>query len=767
MFAQPVVRATKDAVLQYPGPATWLGALGLVGLGIASAWSTGVAALAVVLASAVLAAFAFRTVLARGPAAQARRARDLLAPLIANDQAICLLGDPLGEVALMNKAAQARLGPVVGRSLVLGLAGLLPDQGALLIRLQNAARDFGEASQQVDTPSGALRITVRSVGLAGCLWRIEAADPDHAGQAGQMHVAALPILRLGADSRILDMNAAMRALLGRSEQTIDRVLTRLPPEAHPVQTIATRDGPASVRVHAAPAGEGQRDIVILPAGDDDIPQAASRVLFDGLPVGLVRMDPKGRVLHANPLARDLLGLEPAAEANFIALVEGLGRPVADWLADAVRGRALGRGEVVQVSGAEAERYLQVTLGRVLADGEVTLIAVLQDATELKTLEAQFVQSQKMQAIGQLAGGIAHDFNNLLTAISGHCDLLLLRHDDGDPDFADLVQISQNANRAAGLVGQLLAYSRKQRLSPEVLDLRETLADLTHLLNRLIGEPVRLKFDHAADLAPVRADKRQLEQVIVNLVVNARDAMRGGGEVRIETANETLADETRRGQVRLPKGDYVVIRVIDTGHGIPPDKRDKIFEPFFTTKRTGEGTGLGLSTVYGIIKQTGGFIFVDSTEGEGTIFSIYLPAQAHSAATAAREPAETRKSVVPRGGVVMLVEDEAPVRAFASRALRMQGYQVIEAASAEEALDRLKDPGLHVDLFVSDVVMPGRDGPSWVAEARKDRPDVGVVFVSGYAEDSFARAQAEIGDASYLSKPFSLADLTAEVEARMH
>jgi two-component system cell cycle sensor histidine kinase/response regulator CckA len=529
--------------------------------------------------------------------------------------------------------------------------------------------------------------------------------------------------------------------------------------------------------------------------------------------------------------------------------------------------------VLRVRDTPGETFVQITLGSAGAAGG--LVAVLHDATELKTLQQQFVQSQKMQAIGQLAGGVAHDFNNLLTAISGHCDLMLLRHDHGDPDYADLVQIHQNANRAASLVGQLLAFSRKQTLQPEVLDLRDTLADLTHLLNRLVGERVKLTLHHEASLPAIRADKRQLEQVLMNLVVNARDAMPEGGEIRIETMERVLGDDLRRDRARVPAGRYVVVKVEDQGIGIPEDKIGKIFEPFYTTKRQGEGTGLGLSTAYGIVKQSGGFIFVDSVVGAGTVFTLYFPAheqrraagqegpsarvemrpgarwgegrglagrQAEGAARAALwtlpagaevEPdgagapvdvppagmaAETAAAgrpddtpEAPRGGpgraepaaplaptpagqggglrrtaagtgaapgqaapagagagasVILLVEDEAPVRAFASRALRMRGHVVIEAENAEEALSILEDPDLRVDVFVTDVIMPGMDGPTWVRRALERRPGVRVVFVSGYAENSFAEEQARIPNSVFLPKPFSLNALTATVQEQL-
>ncbi len=343
---------------------------------------------------------------------------------------------------------------------------------------------------------------------------------------------------------------------------------------------------------------------------------------------------------------------------------------------------------------------------------------------------------------------------------------MLRHDQGDPDYADLVQINQNANRAAALVGQLLAFSRKQTMRPEVLDLRDTLADLTHLLNRLVGEKVQLVLRHDPMLPAIRADRRQLEQVMMNLVVNARDAMRESGEVMIETERRILHEPLRRDRALVPSGIYVAVTVTDAGVGIPPDKLQKVFEPFFTTKRTGEGTGLGLSTVYGIVKQSGGFVFVESVLGSGSVFTLLFPAHetrqdeiAEQAEPAAKPMAETVSE-----GVVLLVEDEAPVRSFAARALRLRGYEVIEAETAEEALEVIEKGDTAVDVYVTDVVMPGMDGPTWVRQAQKIHPDARVVFISGYAENVFGVGDDDIPNSVFLPKPFSLADL-AETVAR--
>ena len=346
--------------------------------------------------------------------------------------------------------------------------------------------------------------------------------------------------------------------------------------------------------------------------------------------------------------------------------------------------------------------------------------------------------------------------------------MLLRHGSADPEYADLIQIHQNTNRAAALVGQLLAFSRKQTLKPERLDLQDVLSDLAHLLNRLVGERVKLRLAHALDLGPIRADRRQLEQVIMNLVVNARDAMTEGGTIRIDTEALVLHDEFRRDRALVPAGDYALIRVSDSGCGIPAERLHKIFEPFFTTKKLGEGTGLGLSTAYGIVKQSGGFIFVDSTEGEGTVFQLYFPIH-HGQEDISPPPLQAPRSMVVRQGqgVVLLVEDEAPVRAFASRALRLRGYTVLEAENAEEALKTLEDPNLEVDVFVTDVVMPGMDGPSWVRLALETRPNVRVIFVSGYSEEALAEGQSRIPNSVFLPKPFSLSDLTETVQGQLH
>jgi two-component system cell cycle sensor histidine kinase/response regulator CckA len=379
----------------------------------------------------------------------------------------------------------------------------------------------------------------------------------------------------------------------------------------------------------------------------------------------------------------------------------------------------------------------------------------------------------MQAFGQLAGGVAHDFNNLLTAMIGFCDLLLQQHGPGDRSFPDLMQIKQNANRAANLVRQLLAFSRQQTLQPRVLNVTDALADLSHLLRRLIGENIALNVVHGRDLGLIKVDQGQLEQVIINLAVNARDAMQGGGTLTIKTENVELKEPIRRGDEVMPAGQYVVIAVGDNGCGIPKENLERIFEPFFSTKELGAGTGLGLSTVYGIVKQTGGFVLVDSEAGKGATFSIYLPRHegeeegAGTSVARAGEEAALAKDLT-GAGTVLLVEDEDPVRLFSARALKNKGYKVIEAESAERALEILHDGADKIDLVITDVVMPKMDGPSLIKEVRELYPDraLKVIFMSGYTEDNFRKRLGDEIDIHFLPKPFSLKQLAGKVKEVM-
>jgi len=502
-----------------------------------------------------------------------------------------------------------------------------------------------------------------------------------------------------------------------------------------------------------------------------------QTLFENAPVVIASLDRQGRVLDCNPALRQLIGAggqEPIGR-TLAELIDPRDRKEAETrIRLTLAGRAPATPLEVRLADGR-DRIAALYLSRQTdAAGEAGLMASFVDTTERKSLELQFAQSQKMQAIGQLAGGIAHDFNNLLTAMIGFCDLLLLRHRPGDQSFADIMQIKQNANRAANLVRQLLAFSRQQTLQPKVLNVTDALAELSNLLRRLIGEGIELKMVHGRDLGLVRVDQGQLEQVIINLAVNARDAMSNGGVLTIQTEPVRVEAPIQHGVETMPAGDYVVIEVIDTGTGIPMEILDRIFEPFFSTKEVGQGTGLGLSTVYGIVKQTGGFIFVDSTPGKGTTFRIFLPVHVGQAEEKVAADAEKAASGDLTGsGLVLLVEDEDPVRMFSARALRNKGYTVTEAKSGDAALELIEkmlaekpagpDGKGVIDLLITDVVMPNMDGPTLVQHARQRLPKLKVICISGYAEETLAKRINTAGDVYFLPKPFSLKQLAAKVK----
>ncbi|MEX2630688.1 MAG: ATP-binding protein [Tistlia sp.] len=527
------------------------------------------------------------------------------------------------------------------------------------------------------------------------------------------------------------------------------------------------DGPGRLRTRSV-----VRHLAQERAAENALAQGELRFrrFLDEAPIGVAQLDAEGVVVEHNK--------------TFASMVAGertlTGRPLADFLIESDRSAlATAMTQVGTADGTAAEplevrlggardTVCQLTLrGAGAGAGGGGAIVHLLDLTEQKALEAQFAQSQKMQAVGQLAGGIAHDFNNLLTAMIGFSDLLLLRHRPGDQSFADIMQIKQNANRAANLVRQLLAFSRQQTLQPKVLNVTDVLAELAHLLRRLIGEAIEFKVVHGRGLGTIRADQGQLEQVIINLVVNARDAMAAtGGELAIRTANLALPHERRIGGDVMPAGRYVTIEVSDTGCGIPKEIMGRIFDPFFSTKEVGEGTGLGLATVYGIVKQTGGFVGVESSVGRGTTFSIHLPEHLAAPGPAVLEASENRD--LSGIGKVMLVEDEDAVRAFSARVLRTKGYEVMEARSGEAALELLRGGAgaVDIDLLVTDVVMPKVDGPALVKVVREHHPTLKVIFISGYAEDSFRRRIGEESGIYFLAKPFSLKQLASKVKEVM-
>ena len=507
--------------------------------------------------------------------------------------------------------------------------------------------------------------------------------------------------------------------------------------------------------------------------------------FNSTPMAIAAVDLEGRILRTNAPFLSLFSavVDRDAVDRRVRLDTVIHERDRAAFAAALEKARLHQADIAPIDTLlpdNEERHIRYYVNAV-ADGtgegaEESAIVYAVETTEQKALEGQMAQSQKMQAVGQLAGGIAHDFNNVLTAIIMASDLLLTNHRPSDPSFPDIMNIKQNANRAASLVRQLLAFSRKQTLRPEVLNLTDVLADLRMLLARLVGNSIKLKVDHGRDLWPVKVDIGQFEQVVVNLAVNARDAMPEGGELTVRTKNITASEADAFGYREMVSTDYVLVEIQDTGSGIPPDVLKQIFEPFFTTKEVGKGTGLGLSMVYGIIKQTGGFIYCDSEVGKGSTFRIFLPrhvadikeAQESEAKRETAEAAAVAKAAdaakdLSGSATVLLVEDEDAVRMGGVRALTSRGYTVHEASSGVEALEVYHELEGKIDIVVSDVVMPEMDGPTLLGELRKLRPDIKFVFVSGYAEDAFAKnlpADAKFG---FLPKPFSLKQLATVVK----
>ncbi len=492
-------------------------------------------------------------------------------------------------------------------------------------------------------------------------------------------------------------------------------------------------------------------------------------LYNQTPFAVATLDEEGRILNVNAPFTRIFGLtaseraiemRPLSELISEEQVPGLKRAIADAVAQ--------RSDIdpldANIDGTPDQAVRLYFSGSESEEGKPERVIIYAlDMTEQRKLEAQFAQGQKMQAVGQLAGGVAHDFNNVLTAIIGFSDLLLLKHKPSDPSFSDIMSIKQSANRAAALVRQLLAFSRRQTLRPQVLEVSTHIDDLTVLLKRLIGEQISLDVSHEPGLWPVRADLVQIEQVIINLVVNARDAMPGGGAIHVRTRNVLTAEAETFTYRGMPPADYVLIEVEDSGTGMSEEIMEKIFEPFFSTKELGKGTGLGLSMVYGIIKQTGGFIYADSELGRGTTFRIFLPRHIPTEAEMpTKAVAHTVKDLTGRERI-LIVEDEESVRTFSARALAVTGYEVYEAESGEEALEKLEEIDGQLDLIISDVVMPEMDGPTLLKHVRKQFPELKVIFVSGYAEESVRRELEDDRSVEFLPKPYSLDQINSKVK----
>jgi len=572
--------------------------------------------------------------------------------------------------------------------------------------------------------------------------------------------------------------------------TLDLDLRKSNGQSLPVQIIhrvtSMRDG--------AP-GES-RTIVLTRDKDGENGQSASAAamrftrFFNNTPMAIASVDGNGKILRTNaPFLKLFSNIVSRDDLERGALLETIvqdsDRP---QLAAALAAAKDRQGDIPPIDSrtpTDDARFFRFYVNAVIDQSdeapEEAAIVYAVEVTEQKALEAQMAQTQKMNAVGTLAGGIAHDFNNVLTAILLSSDHLLLQARPADASFADLIEIKRNANRAAVLVRQLLAFSRKQTMRPTVLNLTDVVGDLRMLVDRLIsGTNVKLDVEYGRDLWPVKTDLSQFEQVLINLCVNARDAMPQGGTLTLRTRNLPAAEVAAFNYSYMPHEDMVLIEVTDTGTGIAPEIMDKIFEPFFTTKDVGKGTGLGLAMVYGIVKQSGGYIQPESEVGKGTTFRIFLPR--HIVEPAVAVEAEAADQAVAAGGaqivelvqpqqpedltgsaVILLVEDEEAVRRGGKRMLETRGYTVHEAGSGVEALEIMEELEGKVDIVVSDVVMPEMDGPSLLRELRKNYPDLKFIFVSGYAEDAFARNLPPEAKFGFLPKPFSLKQLAVVVK----
>jgi two-component system, cell cycle sensor histidine kinase and response regulator CckA len=741
----------------------------------------------------------------------------------------CVVTDLRGRVVYANEPYRQLLS-AVGLNRLVGVENLYagyPEVADRVYRLSQAAREGRAAHEEFRLSPGSaaalarpdkpawIRAQIRPVGLPTgqvyTLWRLIDLTDDRARQEeafghlqyiiNYLDHAPAGFFSTAPSGEIVYVNATLAGWLDIDlDRTTDGTLTldqlvtpegarriaRIEPVPGGVRVasfdldLQGRDGKA-IPVHIVHrmdfSSDGQplpsRSLVLDRRGREAEPVSGGDIkiarLINNAPIGIVQIDRDGRILSMNAAFTHMAEVARLGSPLALSIAEGHRAAFADALAAALAGEVP---EPLDFAFAgEPQHTGQLLFGRYDQAGAAALTLYATDTTRHSSLEVQLAQSRKMLAIGQLAGGVAHDFNNVLTAIIGFSDLLLARHKPTDPSFADIMNIKQNANRAANLVRQLLAFSRRQTLRPEITSLSDIISDLGHLLGRLLGEKVELKIVHGRDIGLVRVDINQFEQVIINLAVNARDAMPSGGVLTIRTLN--LGTEEAR-TVRpglLPPADYVVCEVEDSGIGMPPDVLEKIFEPFFTTKEVGKGTGLGLSTVYGIVKQTGGFIFCDSEVGRGTVFRIYL--QRHSGAAreiAAVQQAETRKDAksadLTGRGTILLVEDEDAVRSFASRALQSRGYTVLTAETGERALEVVETHGQAIDLVLSDVVMPEMDGPTLLRELRRRGIGTKVVFISGYAEDAFEKNLEGQTDFAFLPKPFTLKQLAEAVKDAM-
>jgi len=703
--------------------------------------------------------------------------------------------DRAGRLVAANAAYIDRFGPAATPP---ALPGLDRYGGEIAAAGRTAWRE-GQASAELGDTRIALGVTRAGVGEDHLLWRI-------GDGRGEGRTDALRLIGGGFGDR-LGRAGLMAALIDeRGRVLVSNKVFAMRATGTQGAAITGRDFAACLALDDAGALRFVRDedtvdplrLLHIPLDDGELAAgAAAMLLFDEparpvaaaegtlpddlygllgmLPLGLALIDRDGRFLFLNEAFAAAAGCgagdHPVYPSDLVVKEDKAA------VSDAVRRFAaskptngaptIGRGPML--SGdiairlhARPDEPVSLTVASARGLGEASVILSLKDSAEEGKLQRQVAQATKMQAVGQLAGGVAHDFNNILTAVLGHCDLILMRHTPGDSDYDDIQQIRHNANRAAGLTRQLLAFSRQQTLRPQVLQLPDVVSEVSNLLRRLLGDSMQLVITHGRALGSVRADPGQLEQVIVNLAVNARDAMPDGGTLTIRTYAVGAREVRKLGSDVLPAGDYSAISVTDTGSGIPADVLPKIFEPFFTTKDVGKGTGLGLSTVYGIVKQSGGFIFADSAIGRGTSFVVYLPVFQGETNEVVVAPPKQAPQELWGSGWILVVEDEDMVRSVAERALVRQGYQVRTASNGEEALEILAqvaadESAEKFDLLISDVMMPLMDGPTMVGHARERFPGLPILFMSGYAEEQL-RKSINLDNVSFLAKPFSVQQL---------
>jgi two-component system cell cycle sensor histidine kinase/response regulator CckA len=646
------------------------------------------------------------------------------------------------------RAGSATIG---GALLILGLAGVAV---FTILALRSGERPVAES---LDAEA-----LLATLGEPACLvtpdGRITATNPAWAASLG-------PIRRLprsvGAGGFFAALTAARRGEAGAARLKVGKTERAVAVSALGARRYLVRLEASAPEAPAGSAPKPSSAAQAQPVAELDAFAAAApfgAVLLDG-------DDPlQARIKQANAVMETLCG-KPVTGLALSDLIE----PAS--LAETGARIEAGRAGPLEVRIATAPgRIAQLYLTR--AGGG--LVAYLVDVSEQKQVELQLAQSEKMRAIGQLAGGVAHDFNNLLTAIQLRLDELLQRHPVGDPSYEGLNEIRQTAVRAADLVRKLLTHARKTTVQRETLELGEVISEFEVLLRRLLREDVRLETDYGRNLPLVRADKSQLETAVMNLAVNARDAVRaqGGGVVRIRTARLTAAEARTLGYAddKASAGDVALIEVADNGPGIPPEVMSNIFVPFFTTKAVGEGTGLGLATVYGIVKQADGWIGVDSEPGKGAKFRIFLPVYAPPASVAAAPqpvaPARPVARDLSGAGRILFVEDEDAVRGVAARLLRARGYEVIEAADGEEALALAEEHAGKIDLLISDVIMPGLDGPNLLKQARGFLGSAPVMFISGYAEAEFSNVLEDEPGVTFLPKPLDIKVLAERVKQQL-